>query len=515
MLPIVAALGIYGGSHLAKQLKDYLQAKVAGKPGLQPEDQEKLLQKFADSIGVTKGYSAAEAFNTLAKNHVNSLAKLAELEKADTDKKDEKDGKDEKEKKDKKEVKKGEFTQIHEKLEEKIKANDENAKKVKQALEDALALSEPTQKAQKEYSESIAAVNDMIKDQKVSVDQAALASYLQEAKSKAVTAIKEQHGHELEKLKEKFEDAGFKESLKNSLEYDDEQLKALQEKMINSITESQKKELEAFEKSSNDAINNMHLAAQQERDKIAFIALQYEKNKAVRDYINGLQPGEGNVEIQQLADAKKISLKGIKVEDLPTIETITGRKIQHDKASNTFTMDLPNRYFNTPSNLFYHSKWRSARKADMMSLAQAVKACGYGAITMTITHNDPEHVETLAKEAYAACLESGFPPDKIRINATISIINEEGKKVPKNLKDLKGDELTDILFKNDKSTLKSIQAQAEANNQFRKQISDKGKEQKPTAKNMESFRETLDKYRKTEEAEKQKPVQQPTQKLNM
>lgn len=148
----------------------------------------------------------------------------------------------------------------------------------------------------------------------------------------------------------------------------------------------------------------------------------------------GLPPESTTVQVG--ISENKIDLNGIKLKDIPVIKSITGREI-HQQPDGSFAIQMP------MINPFYYQDPRQNVKTDMMLIAQAIKASGYDSIEMNCNFPNSEKVAMeRGRQAFAACIESGFPVDKITINV--------------NGKPMKADEL----FKEHPKTYQDIMSRA-------------------------------------------------------
>lgn len=481
-------------SSIKSEIFKGISAKLFGKYKTSPKEQEQLLREFADSMKLSQGYQGAEAFNDLAKNHIDSIDALAELEQQNQEKP--KDGAQ-------KTTKTAGIANLNKKIAAKLKHNDNDAKTFNEALTKALSLTDETRTAQKEYNQCVTTVNQMIKDPDAVFDTAALASYLHEAKNSAVTAIKDQHSKELANLKKIF--TNHAKPIKKTLNIEDSQIAGVQDKLTSALQQNHQKQLDAFEKGTESSITALHAEAQNERDRVAFLAMQYQNNKAFRQKIDAEaaiateKAGGGSTAISIDATTKKVSFKGIKVEDLPVITSITGRKIEK-MSDNTFSMNLPNRFFASPKDWGYHSSYRTAREADLMSMAQAVKACGYESIEMDVSGVKPEKAKKLIMDSYAACLKSGFPADKITIKYN-------GKDmIPLDNKEMKVED-----FIKQDPMYASIQNEAKSYNKERQTFRQKHQNKKPTKDATKELKETLNNIRDKERKQTTEPDNQANQ----
>ena len=114
-------------------------------------------------------------------------------------------------------------------------------------------------------------------------------------------------------------------------------------------------------------------------------------------------------------------------------------------------MEFPHHYFRPD---YWHSS-HNKPKLDMMSIAGAVRASGFDSITMTIDNKNGENAMELARVAYEACLETGFPAKGISL-----VVN--GKKMSAN-----------EVFATCPSRLTAAHAKASQNEETEKEINEK------------------------------------------
>lgn len=227
---------------------------------------------------------------------------------------------------------------------------------------------------------------------------------------------------------------------------DEDAKKKLKEEM----TTAHNNAAETFEDALTSDLKKLHEAAQHERDRIVHIARLYQygpasTKRAIELLTKSGAPGAtviatGDKSAPQFAsiDLDKLRLNpDNRYDPRFGFRTMTGVSIvatakNSDERYNTFHMQLPRRHpsllsfrddplggatswLTTGDFMYYHSLEDNV-KSDMMELAERVKAGGFKAITMDITHDDPKHARFLAQKAYAACLETGFDPKNVTIN---------------------------------------------------------------------------------------------------
>ena len=108
--------------------------------------------------------------------------------------------------------------------------------------------------------------------------------------------------------------------------------------------------------------------------------------------------------------------------DLPRLESITGRPITAEKTASghaSFSMELPPTGFNLssrpfPSHNYYHGSTHRS-KADLMVMAQLVRATGAETIIVDIDHPDEVMAMKLAREGFECAREVGYDPKQITV----------------------------------------------------------------------------------------------------
>lgn len=398
LIPIAPALGISGlvTLHALRYVKERLKATIAGdEKDFMAEKREAWLQEFSESMGLSTGMQAAEAFNTYTENRIQNAAGFESIMV-------------------------GEQT-----LSEALKARDDKTK-MNQAFTNALALTDETQKAQEKFTKRIAKINEAIQSPDFIYDAEGLVARLYEIRNDAHKAIVNQQAHELETLNDEHQFTQFR----TALELDEETGATLQENLQEALEASHQKELAAFDKATNDAITTLHQTIQKERDRIHFLAALYDNNKTMRRAIEELAAQKKaskdgasiTLSLSNTDNEKALNkavFKGITLNELPMLQTVTGRTL-HPQGDG-YAMQLPNRLFSP----FYYGGWNNQLEKDLKSMAMATRANGHEAITMTIHHQDQKHAESIARKAYAACRETGFQKEKITLNVNGKMMKPE------------------------------------------------------------------------------------------
>ncbi len=266
-------------------------------------------------------------------------------------------------------------------------------------------------------------------------------------------------------FKDKLIAAGIKES----------DIPAIQKAMKADLVDTHKTQLKSFEDATAKSKNQLHSAAQADLNKYPFIQalsnssdemreiirLQAEKNrvadlKAVNEEISRKtqllgEPGLTKIQKDQLtselkeAEVRKKAIADrngpleavadkvqkahdqdpnvgyVHLSQLTIIKSRTGKTIKQDepgvfKLEFGATMDRRE----IVSGYFMGNKVGQ----DLRLLAEGVKAGGKKSIIMDIDYSNEDMAKKRAKQAYEACIEAGFPPEKIKVNVTVN-----GKKI--------------------------------------------------------------------------------------
>ena len=300
---------------------------------------------------------------------------------------------------------------------------------IKTAISDALMITAETTAARREYAASINRVKQLMQSTDSLFTPRKQEAELYRIRNRAHVAIENQHAHETTALTNKFAEPAFIQNINECFGLvDDDQRNALKASMLATLKESQDKELAAFDKGVNEPISKMHEGAQVENRRVALLAEWYQQqnNQAFRNEINKLhaanKKAEGlSVEAEYDGENDSALFKGIDIKDLKTIKTVTGLPVTNS-GDGTFSIKLPNRIF----GVGYYMSGHNNSKADLMTIAQAVKASGYSKITMTFKHPDKDHAMEGARKFYEACRETGFDDKNITIQVNI---NGEIKKM--------------------------------------------------------------------------------------
>lgn len=145
----------------------------------------------------------------------------------------------------------------------------------------------------------------------------------------------------------------------------------------------------------------------------------------------------GQLVAQLNADTKRDPHVGhIHLSDLPEIHSKTGAIIKQDlQKPGEFTLEIGAMLsLSGPKGYFFGNKIQH----DLDLMAEAVKASGKTDIQMTINYSNEVVARQRAEQAYRACVNAGYPPDKIKI---VVKVNGQELGVTKNDKkeDVKND----------------------------------------------------------------------------
>ncbi|KTC65566.1 coiled coil domain-containing protein [Legionella adelaidensis] len=316
-------------------------------------------------------------------------------------------------------------------------------------------LTDNTKDAQRSYNKKLKDINTTFENDEPYSPQRFTDSFASR-RGTASAAITAQQKKDLERLEEKFQDPAFKAKL-TAAGMSEGDITKLKDEMKAKLVESHKKEKEAFDKTTTDTLNKWTTDQQFETARLSWLLNQYKNNQAMREQIDAIvakkirEQGENELSVQ-ITDKAAI-FKDIKPSDIANITTVTGKPLT--KTAKGYELEMPNLWL---SHAYYQGSLNRMR-ADMRSLVGAIRAQGYSGIKLSFDHKDPDHAYKIAREAYAACREEGFEPNKIKM-----VINGEV---------LKGDELHKKLF----GTVPEKEKAAELSAQhFEKMRGDRAKE---------------------------------------
>jgi hypothetical protein len=280
---------------------------------------------------------------------------------------------------------------------------------------------------------------------------AEIENHLQVINNRARKAIQAQQKHEKEALE--------KEALPIATELakiTKGDAKAIEENLKADLAKAHKEQLDAFDKSSQENHTALHKAAAEQDRGIQFAGVlnswaQQQNNsnrekmleemrEARKRTMQRLGIPDPNQNTMARVNLKEGEITDFDPNDLKFIISLTGSKIEHLKPGSEpgkWTVKLGPRILNP---LYYLSN-KEKPKIEALSIAQAVKACGYNAMTMTVNFDDPVTQKERAKQAYEAMLEVGFDPGVLPGEKDLKGINMvDGQGNPIDIKKLFADE---------------------------------------------------------------------------
>lgn len=308
-------------------------------------------------------------------------------------------------------------------------------------IQEVFAETAATDKAIKDFTKDVTNLHTLVTANPPQFSAAGIANVLQEKKSEALAAIKAQQAKELERLNDKFAPATpparneFREKIKAAMgpTTTEEQVDKVKDDMINATKASHASQTKRAEAEFNYSIKKFYSAMQKEFDRIALLGDRYERDKQMRAAIDELakqrklseRPPQGSGTTATInADTAEARLRGIRVQDLDTVNTLTGRALTKN-TDGSYSMKLSKDW------IFFDRKARDATKSvekDLASLAHTIKATGAETITMEIKAADPDKAKELGKKAYEAAIKAGFEPRDINIVVNGKSLTEKYEK---------------------------------------------------------------------------------------
>ncbi|MDR3502015.1 MAG: hypothetical protein P4L79_05470 [Legionella sp.] len=308
---------------------------------------------------------------------------------------------------------------IHEKLSDADPDKKDAIKAVKKELNEILSGEALKEGAQKEYNESMAAFQQLLAGPKKFHVQE-VNGLLEEVTNNALTALEEQQESEIDQLEALFEDEDFQANLTTALDLPDDEeenaeaLNAVKESMRKDLESAHKKQLEGFNNDVKQAKTDLHKAAEQQLKAFLFMADLNKNDPKMQAMIARLaeenRAGAENVIVDISEDRADITC--VNLDQLTFIQRLGGGVItpNKDKDGNvSYSLDMGMKFTN-PRYYF-----NDHHKKDMETMAQAIRASGSETITMSLTFKNEKIAQERGRQAFEACLKSGFPPDKINI----------------------------------------------------------------------------------------------------
>ena len=239
-------------------------------------------------------------------------------------------------------------------------------------------------------------------------------------------AIEKQQKAELANLDQTFtNNDAFIIHLQNALTISaPDHIKQVQQSLTDDLKATHKKQLEEFDKSTQESLSNLHKASANQMNNFLLVADLHKNDRKMRRMIELLADENrrklGLEEIPTTASfsEEKVDISSVRLEQLEFIQLLGGGKINKKMDEKTKQPIIPVTYslemgmrITNPAYYFNHRDER-----DMLAMAQAIRASGCTSITMTLNFDNPKIAASRARDAYEACIKSGFPPEKIKLN---------------------------------------------------------------------------------------------------
>ncbi|MGL5742332.1 MAG: hypothetical protein ACRCXC_07160 [Legionella sp.] len=323
-------------------------------------------------------------------------------------------------------------------LEKLLKGDDSDKPKIRAKFQEIFALDPDFEIAKKKYEASIAEFNNLVKKVPTEYSIEDLKDALAKANANAETAIKAQQELERKKLKDYLEGPDFKTQFKGTFGIDEAKAKEVKTSLTKELETKHAAQLKTFDNNRTANATKLDKASNLEMERVVFSAqlqqmtdqlsekdrvkMQKEINDAKEKYremqgLDSLAPKNTKAIVN--VNKKKSTIHAFDPKDLGFIKSITGREITHDKKSDTWSISMPHRILSP----FYYGSNKEKPKVDMLLMAHAIKESGYKQIEMTIDFPDEKTRKKRARQAYEACLESGFDPKDI------TLVDGDGKKI--------------------------------------------------------------------------------------
>ena len=252
----------------------------------------------------------------------------------------------------------------------------EQQKIIEDQINTVLALQSDTDKALKHFKHSIMALNKILTEETPVFSALSITDHLHKCKSDCLKKIEDQQKIEIEQLSNSFNlDSSFKKEIASALDATTpERTDALKNQFVEALKTQHAEQIKAFEKSVNAEIEALHKLNALEVRRISYLAnmLHYreksnfnpvrwvKESKFVNKYLSAQTPKKMQDEINKKIQAEtqklhpkdskqlmlshntaeldfddgNIGLRNITLEDLETIQSITGREFTVKKDKN-------------------------------------------------------------------------------------------------------------------------------------------------------------------------------------
>lgn len=500
---------------------------------LTPEATQEIIGEYHPSIGLgTNVNFGIDAFEKYTTNRINDILKLKEAKTPDDDLIHEKLSKKTSDLT-KKEIinavkeslkeglntstKEGESDLIHEKSGEKTSepTKKEAINAVKKSFNEALnapSIIENAKKGKEEYEKSLNAFKNLLAEPSHKYHAQDLIGVMSHIHNDAIENITQQHTEEVAHLTKLFADPKFNQNLKTALDLstDDDELQKTTESLLEDLKQNHKKQLDEFKNSTTETMNTLHKAAEQQLKAFLFIADLHKNDLKMRQMIemlaerNRAQYGS-NINTEIVLSEDKADISSVNLEQLQSIQQLGGGEIKAQKNADgnmTYSLDMGMKLLN-PTYYFL----KGQHKQDMLTMAQAIRASGADTITMTVTFKNADVAEERARQAFEACLKSGFPPEKININVNGTMLSYKAKE-----KDGKKSEtIEEKLYSKQGHQFRNLLKQAEdTRSQLEKLLTDFKAQPVTQGKNFESIKSRLEELKEQNQIQEKPETPAPT-----
>lgn len=362
---------------------------------------------------------------------------------------------------------------------------------------DGESLEEPQDdynNALQRFTTRISIINDQVKQGKVPNYDLLLRLFKREQVNlrTAITAYQKKELEAAEALLEKrkdnenyrreaakFYDLEFDDNTPDKKDALDNKIDALHGKHLENLKAAQQKELKAFDDEMGKKLGDLHERQLKEEQRIAFFAAR----------LKNLKDAEANaLKDKTLATEPLTTRSGLSINYNPqnnqlSIDTSTSKI---EKAVAMLAEKLPFIGDKTAAKILHETNL----DRDLDDLMAAAQVAGIKPIKISITHDDPEKAEELARKAYAAAIKNGYShediqmelPNKTEARRQMEKENkEEAKKDPK-----------DWIFNGHGAELDGIKREGKLMHQYRQNVQRSPEAMTKEQEHMKTLSETID-----------------------
>lgn len=255
--------------------------------------------------------------------------------------------------------------------------------------------------------------------------------------------IKEKHDDILKKIEaiQATELKALQDELKRNFKVNKKKLTDTEkDNIVKTFQKSQQDELENLKKKFTDDLILIHQAAQKERDRVVVLATLREHNPEMKKLLDAAQKDAGARTILSAGSSGPTDqLKGIELKDVfkhgplkQELKTLSGASISGGESGDELNLSLPTGSWVNPLKWLRQSDPRDLYGADLRIYAQLCKSKWPDSIELNIAGRSGKG-EMIARKAYEAFREAGYPADKITISIggqkqNINPINSKNEK---------------------------------------------------------------------------------------